>query len=205
MKSMGVGKARPQQDYKFLGVLYPDAQDYNCSCVLQEIQSYFTDYAYILHDKDKNQDGTLKKAHIHWIGIKKTETGRESYITVDTVASVLGIAQNYIERAKSLKSSIRYLIHADDDDKEPYDLQDIVSNISVVKYFKEYREAVKSCKISEYIIHSQATEVTQIIPWVFEMGLYSEFRRGYAIWHTLIRENLERQMEKGGNRNGKTY
>ena len=57
------GKSR-----SFLGVLYPDSESYDCSAVLERLSCLFEEWAYILHDSDSDENGELKKAHIHWVG-----------------------------------------------------------------------------------------------------------------------------------------
>ena len=51
----------------FSGVLYPDSESYNCNEVIDRIKSKFKQWAFCLHDMDVNDEGELKKAHIHWV------------------------------------------------------------------------------------------------------------------------------------------
>lgn len=41
-----------QKDYKFQAKLYPDTCDYDCDVVLSKLIDLFSEWAYILHDKD---------------------------------------------------------------------------------------------------------------------------------------------------------
>lgn len=185
-----------KQDYKFVGVLYKDTTSYDYDEVLKNIKTYFDKWSYCVHDKDVDSQGVLKKPHVHWVGIKETEDGKKCPVALSAVANAIGVTDNYLDFARSVKSAERYLIHADDDDKYQYDYNAIHTNHNVMKYFKERREMFRSAKISEYIISTRATNVTDIMPWIFANNLYAEFRRGYAIWHTLVRENGE--MSKNG-------
>ena len=54
-----------KQGRNFLGVLYPDSESYDCQKVLSRIKDTFVDFAYIVHDMDVNENGEIKKAHIH--------------------------------------------------------------------------------------------------------------------------------------------
>ena len=56
----------------FLGVLYPDSESYDCQKVLSRIEDTFVDFAYIVHDMDVNENGEIKKTHIHWCGKKSS-------------------------------------------------------------------------------------------------------------------------------------
>lgn len=185
------GTVSEKQDYKYVGILYPDSETYNVEQVIQNIKAYFSKWSYCLHDKDVNEDGELKKPHIHWVGIKETSEGKFCPVSVKAVSLAIGVESNYIDYARSVKSAERYLIHADDDDKYQYDYNEIKTNHNLMKYFKERKEMFKSSKISDYIISARVTSVSELMPWIFENNLYSEFRRGYAIWHTIIRENID--------------
>ena len=73
-------------DRKFTAIVYPDATDYTGTCedVLHRVEEWgFPEWAYILHDRDKNPDGTPKKPHYH-IVVKKTSP--TSLITVSAAA-----------------------------------------------------------------------------------------------------------------------
>ncbi len=93
------------KDRKFQGVLYPDSESYCCDDVLNILKSTFPEFAYILHDKDTDENGELKKPHIHWVGRLKAAR----YLAA--LADDLGIAENMIERCRSFDAFIRYLIH----------------------------------------------------------------------------------------------
>ena len=45
------------KDRKFQGILYPDSESYCCEDVLNVLKSTFPEFAYILHDKDTDENG----------------------------------------------------------------------------------------------------------------------------------------------------
>ena len=47
----------------FQGVIYPDSQSYDCQEVLSKL-AQFSDFAYILHDQDVDENGELKSPTI---------------------------------------------------------------------------------------------------------------------------------------------
>lgn len=49
------------KDRKFQGVLYPDSESYCCDDVLNVLKSTFPEFAYILHDKDTDENGGIEK------------------------------------------------------------------------------------------------------------------------------------------------
>ena len=74
-----------KQGRNFLGVLYPDSESYDCQKVLSRIEDTFVDFAYIVHDLDVNENGEVKKAHIHWCGKKSSPA------PLSTISNALGV------------------------------------------------------------------------------------------------------------------
>lgn len=105
----------------FSGVLYPDSESYNCNEVIDRIKSKFKQWAFCLHDMDVNDEGELKKAHIHWVGAGDART-------LASCAKILGLKENEIEICKNCKLMVRYLLHLDDPDKFQYPVEELNSN-----------------------------------------------------------------------------
>lgn len=105
----------------FSGVLYPDSESYNCNEVIDRIKSKFKQWAFCLHDMDVNDEGELKKAHIHWVGAGDART-------LASCAKILGLKENEIEICKNCKLMVRYFLHLDDPDKYQYAAEDLDTN-----------------------------------------------------------------------------
>ena len=75
-----------RSDRKFELVLYPDSTSYDCQTVLSKACAYFNEWAYILHDKDLDENGQPKKPHFHFYG-----KSSGSPLTPQGVASRLGV------------------------------------------------------------------------------------------------------------------
>lgn len=106
----------------FAGTLYPDSESYDCEHLLSVIRSKFIDWAYILHDKDTDDNGVLKKSHIHWVG-------RATPRTLSVVSNFLGLHENDIEVVKNFDNMVMYLIHLNDIDKFQYSPDDVETNL----------------------------------------------------------------------------
>lgn len=106
----------------FAGTLYPDSESYDCEELLSIIRSKFIDWAYILHDKDVDDNGELKKPHIHWVG-------RATPRCLSVVSNFLGLPENDIETVKNFDNMIQYLIHLNDIDKFQYSPDDVETNL----------------------------------------------------------------------------
>lgn len=170
-----------KQSRNFLGVLYPDSTTYDCDKVLMRIEDSFAEYAYITHDLDVDENGELKKPHIHWCGKRSTPA------PISTVANALGVEQNSIEFCKRWKSSLRYLVHADNQEKHQYPLDALFANFDVENIVGK-SETYKSRQIFEYIRQNPSVSYTQLTDWCFENNLWSELRRSFSVWANLLRE-----------------
>lgn len=169
----------------FHGVVYPDSESYDCGAVLDLLSEVFTDYAYILHDKDVDDSGEVKKAHIHWVGKRK------SPVTCKTIANALGLAEHDIERTKKWKSMVRYLIHADDEDKYQYEPELVVSSFDYGEYVTPLSDVDMAINIMDYILEHDNVRVTELARWAAANGLWSEFRRSFPIYAAIMNENKE--------------
>ena len=140
----------------FLGVLYPDSESYDCSAVLERLSCLFDEWAYIVHDSDSDENGELKKAHIHWVG--RLENATSLLAIADS--KHLGVNPNSIEYCKNFKFAVRYLIHKDSPDKFQYQQDSIKSNFDVVPFFRDkYDEEASVRKIRAYLMDSRRCKV----------------------------------------------
>lgn len=98
---------------------------------LEEISSYgVVEYAFIKHDLDVNEDGTIKKEHYHLYikcGARRT---------LNSVSMHFGVAENLVEYCSSQFASIRYMTHIDYDDKWQYSQTSITTNIDLTPIFQ---------------------------------------------------------------------
>lgn len=93
-------------------------------------------WAYIVHDKDVNEDGTPKQPHIHFVA--KWEDGiRLSYLGKHTRGQ-----QTHVDVCKhGTKASVAYLTHKKQPTKHQYNDTDVVSfNIDVLLETKKQRK-----------------------------------------------------------------
>lgn len=75
----------------FCAILYPE--DTRCEELLEYIKKNYTEVTYILHDRDINENGEIKKAHYHVI-FKVGENAR----SVNSIAEELHYTRACIER-----------------------------------------------------------------------------------------------------------
>ena len=132
----------------------------NWDKIIKVAKSSYKYYWYIFHDKDKDENGTLKKKHLHLICYDSSPA------TINKALSNFKgtTLDNCIEGCRSGRAMIRYLIHKDDTDKFQYSPQEVTSNNmtqfysaiedsdNVVSLFNSYEELrVGKISVGEFI------------------------------------------------------
>lgn len=97
-------------------------------------------YGFIFHDKDKDENGELKKRHMH-VFVKSHP------LRLSAWADKFDLPENMIEIPKSVYACARYLIHADQPEKYQYNIDDVVS--SNIEYYKKRWFSDKDADIDE--------------------------------------------------------
>lgn len=171
-----------KQSRIFLGVLYPDSTSYDIEKVISRLGDTFTDLAYITHDLDVDEIGTVKKPHIHWCG------KRSSPAPLSTIANAVGVEENSIEFCRNWKYSLRYLIHADNPEKYQYTADKVTANFPFSAVIEGKLEALKARQIYNFLNENPTISPNALAEWCFKYDLWSEYRRSFAIWCSLMRE-----------------
>ena len=175
------------RDRKFEFVLYPDDETHVKALDIIK-QSY--QYVYILHDKDLNADGELKKPHWHVL-IK----GFNSAVWSSSICEQLGIGENCIEKVRNFQSALRYLIHKDDLDKAQYSVDDVQGNLKA-----EFEKAVgegmteeKAISIIFDFLESSDEQISyrDMFKFVLDNGLYGYYRQSYGVIKDLLYQHNE--------------
>lgn len=109
--------------------------------------SYVQDYAYIIHDADTREDGTLKEPHWH-IYLRLKDSTDSKYI-----AQAFGVPEQYINRVKGKwVDALMYCTHENAPEKYQYSEDDVTSNFDfhAVKE-KEKAKKAKDARLLEII------------------------------------------------------
>lgn len=164
-----------KQDRKFELVLYPDSNSYDCMEVIEKAKKFFSLWAFILHDKDIDDDGVIKKAHYHFIG------KRESVITPKGVCYNLGIEETSLAQIRKWSSAVRYLVHADHGKKYQYEHSEVYSNFNFEEFFNESGETDEVGKILDFVFRNPRCSYRQLSKYVLDNNLWASYRRSYTI------------------------
>lgn len=206
-KSKQYSEREQQQGRAFTCIVYPDSNDYDCEIVLNRVQFYWSKAYYILHDCDTYSEndidewqsknpaevcpfavGEVKKPHYHIIGCS------DAPCTLGRAATKFGIPSNYVQRVKSLKGSVRYLIHKDNSEKYQYERDNIqLINVDQKELNKFMRMEIdtmeKAQKLFNFIQCSERVSLTQVTKFSLENDCYDELRRGQHLYTSLIIEH----------------
>lgn len=178
-----------EQSRRFCGILYPDAENYDCDYVLTVIREYFDEWAYILHDKDVlEESGALKKAHYHWVG------SLQNPVQISTIINRLEVPPQSVEFIKkrggksNWKGAVKYLIHENNPEKFQYDVNAVVTNFDVLRFLGNNDEVHMIKKIVNFIRENPNCLWYDVYSFAVANGCYSEFRRSQQIIKDLIKE-----------------
>ena len=148
------------------------------------------DYAYILHDKDKEDNGTFKKPHYHLLIFFPNARWGSSILKEIKIDN-----SNLIEFRDNKVAAIQYLLHSNNLDKYQYPIEDIISNIDINIYFNNLknREEQDVAIIYDFILNYKGIlYFIQLYNFCVSNNLWPSYRRNYSIIKdVLIEHNRE--------------
>lgn len=116
----------PNKSKYFCCVLYPDSTTYNVDEIIMSLaEEHLTFAVSPIHDRDIEDDGSLKKAHFHLLLAYSSAT------TLNNIRgwfNVCGMPESELHSVRVCASGVgyyRYLTHKDNPEKEQYDENDI--------------------------------------------------------------------------------
>ena len=180
-------------DRKFMIELYTVTESYVFEEVLAALCEYFDEWAYIIHDKDIDEDGEIKKEHLHFCGQCKTPRIRKS------ISKITGVPENFIERAKTWKGANRYLLHLDHPDKYQYGLYYVESNFDYCDLVNAKESETVKMRELIYYIRTECKTMVDLADYALENGIWDAFRRNYTILKDYFYEVKAKETEKNGN------
>lgn len=120
-------------------------------------------YLYITHDKDLDDNGNVKKEHIHVV------LYFDNPRTIDSISKEMNIPSNYIESYSSIKTALLYLVHYNQGEKVQYSADDTFGNLKT--------------DLFKYILNTPSTEEERVIKLLdlidsyYDYTTYSKFVR----------------------------
>lgn len=189
-----------QEGKNFQCVIYPESESYDYKLLLERLPYFWDKFYYIEHDKDTyteieldkksdNEDievGKPKKKHIHIVAHS------ESNLLLGRAAIKFGVPSNMVERCKSLKGSIQYLIHKNNPEKYQYGIGEIITNDDNLEHFiRNDNVSDKARKLIDFIYSEECTNLFSISNFAINNNCWDELRRGQHIYTALFRERID--------------
>ena len=168
-------------------VLYPQ-EDKSHNEALEYIKSHYR-YAYIIHDRDIDDNGELKKPHAHIVISFKNAR------SLTSLSVELNIEPNRIEACRDLDSSLCYLIHYYDKEKFQYScdlvqgpLRNKLNKLIINDNLLDEDDAV--LYLHDFIDKRDSfVSTSDFLKYCCSNGLFSYYRRSANIMHRLIDEH----------------
>lgn len=162
---------------------------YDLSGILRLIEmDYVSEYAYILHDKDKRLNADTgeiedKKPHYHLYIHFSNQPSK------DSILNILGSC--IYQSVKNKRALFRYFLHLDDSDKIQYDKESIVSNFNIDAYLN-YKSSVdyendSISKMLDFISSEKYSGIESLIKFAIKSSCYSVLRTNYILLRDYIK------------------
>lgn len=167
-------------------LLYPDNE--NHAKAIEYIKNNY-DYVYIMHDKDTDKNGDLKKIHIHCI-INFNNPKWNS-----AIAKELNIEERFIEQIKEEQKIYMYLIHQNQNGKYKYEIKDCIGTkkclIKLNNYYndEELGEDEALQKILKCLEEKETKNIKYAIEILIENGLTKYIKKYQLIILKIIEQN----------------
>lgn len=180
-------------------VIYSDSSSYSTTDILKKCSQLqcCSRWAWCLHDKDLNDDGELKKAHIHLVLQCKYP------VKYSFIVSSLGCVEssvtlpNAFSKTRTFRSLVRYLIHADSPKKYQYEISDIHCNFDLSSYFDEISVDLHASAFMDLLDFMSTSGVTRrnVAVYACQSGLITYYRMYYTIlWDIFFSEDVSARI-----------
>lgn len=141
----------PSKSKYFCALLYPDSASYDTDKIIKALaQEHLTFAVSPLHDRDVEDDGSIKKGHYHLLLAYSSAT------TLNNIRSwfkVCGMPESDLHSVRVCASGVgyyRYLTHMDNPEKVQYDYNDIRVFNDTDELFKKFSKSASE-KIDELV------------------------------------------------------
>lgn len=189
-------------------VAYPESMGSSLEDKLSQLLISYPDLIYwcILHNKDFDNNGELKKEHYHIVlSLEFKNKSHTCYEKCD-IAKLFGRNSESIEKVNNPTGIIRYLTHCDNNDKFQYDLEDVITNdIETLQNAIDLQPKLKRSADDDledlfiwvdnngYISQTDLFNYQRQRKLFFKFSAVSKVIQSYVMWHNM---NLEGKCEE---------
>ena len=171
-------------------ILYPEDNSQQKAIELLKTNAFSS--AGILHDKDLDDNGNVKKPHYHFVLKFQNARSRKA------VADDLSVAENYFEPSHNFNSSLLYLVHRNSPDKYQYSIDDVFGSLkpTLEKLLDDDTEDMKAIRILDMLDSIESRiDFRTFLRLCAEKGLWSDLRRGGYLFVQAVKEHNERYYD----------
>lgn len=181
-------------------VAYPESMCSSLEDNISKLLISYPDLKYwcILHNKDIDINGELKKEHYHIVLSLEFKNKSHTCYEKSDIAKLFGRNLESIEKVNNPTGIIRYLIHCDNNDKYQYDLEEVITNdIDILQSAIELQPKLKksadddleelftwidnSCYISQIELFNYQRQRKLF----FKFSAVSKIIQSYVEWHNM--------------------
>lgn len=153
------------------------------------LQDFYNDaFAYIVHDADKNDDGTPKETHIHLLCVFSCQ------VSLTAIAKHFQGQNTLVQNPYSLPTAYRYLTHTGFEGKTPYDVNCIVSyNATKLALTEQERKQQRNTSLIEDIENGKSHRELAMLYGADYIKNYNRYHEFVSIMRL---EEEKAEMEK---------
>lgn len=160
----------------------------NIKQILEDTKGFYEIYA-IIHKK-----GTEEEHKHFWI---KAKTPR----TLENIANIFNVDQNFIEYIRNPRSQLRYLTHLDEETKEKYNFNEVLTNSKI-----SYEERINTYEITKRELFTEFLNTENLEKTLYNYvetlnsaELYSIYKLAKEVKIFNKENNIQQQEEKQKN------
>lgn len=112
-----------------------------------------------IHDKDVKEDGKLAKPHCHVISLWENPQRYNLVLSILQQGCNLDSVK-YVQPVANLRAMMRYLVHLDNPEKQPYNPADVIQ-VAGAQYVIE--EETASEVVTSYILDNRCDSITKLL------------------------------------------
>lgn len=178
MKSKNAINTNTKRTRNWIFILYPESAPRNWKDIISDLHIQYVISP--LHDKDKNPDGEIKKAHHHILLIFDSV---KSYNQILEITELLNAPAPQI--CNSPKGTVRYMLHIDNPEKYQYSRKDILFGGGV-----DLNELLKPSSSDRYTMIGEMIEFVEdnMILEFEDIMIYAMYQKSDT-WFPLLCDN----------------
>lgn len=175
----------------YCAILYPS--DPNYYDYFDKIKLLYNQVTYILHNRDIEENGQIKKEHIH-ILFNVGENAR----SIHTIAQEIGITENYLQGCNK-NNMLMYLIHLKNPEKTQYKIEEVRGELKeklkeLINKNKDNNEIME--EITEQIKKKAINSINTLVYYAIENKCIDQVRKNQYLLCKMIEErNITNKLQ----------